>query len=83
MENHNHDQTMPQLLDLDMSDEEYLHQTAQGRDPVQERICLKNLIRAGVAPEAAYQVLPLMKKPDRSCEEEALVRKVWQRVRSQ
>ena len=74
---------MPEILDLGMTDEEYLHLVEQGIDPVQEQICAKNLIRAGVPAEEAYQVAPLLKKLNHSPNEEALVTKVWQRVRSQ
>lgn len=71
---------MPEILDLGMSDEEYLQLIAQGRDPVQEKICEKNLIRAGVPPEEARQAAPLLKKSDCSLDEQALVRSVWKRV---
>jgi hypothetical protein len=72
--------TIPEILDLGMSDEEYLQLIAQGRDPVEEKICERNLIRAGVSPEEAYQVAPLFKKQNCSTDEEALVRKVWRQV---
>ena len=72
-----------EILDLGMSDEEYLHLIAQGRDPVQEQIYVKNLMRAGVTEEEANKLKPMLKKVERSPEEEALFRKVWQRVRSQ
>lgn len=74
---------MPEILDLGMTDEEYLHLVEQGLDPVQEQIRAKNFIRAGVPALEAYQVAPLLKKLDRSPDESALVTKVWQRVRSQ
>ena len=71
---------MPEILDLGMYDDEYLELIAKGRDPVQEKICERNLIRAGVSPEEAHQVTPLLKKPNCSTDEEALVRKVWKRM---
>lgn len=55
----------------------------QGRDWMQELILVKNLVRAGVSPEEACQVAPLLNKMNCSPDEEALVRKVWQQVRSQ
>lgn len=55
----------------------------QGRDWMQELILVKNLVRAGVPPEEAYEVAPLLKKVNCSPDEEALVRRVWQQVRSQ
>ena len=68
------------MLDAGMYDDEYLQLIAQGRDPVQEKICERNLIRAGVSPEEAHQVAPLFKKPKCSPEEEALVRRIWMQV---
>jgi hypothetical protein len=56
---------------------------AQGRNRMQELILAKNLVRAGVPPEEAYQMAPLLKKVNCSPDEEALSRRVWQRVRSQ
>jgi 2-phosphoglycerate kinase len=55
----------------------------QGRDWMQELILVKNLVRAGVSPEQAYEVAPLLKKANCLPDEEALVKKVWQQVRSQ
>jgi hypothetical protein len=71
---------MCKTLDLGMYDYEYLQLVDQSRDPVQEKICERNLIRAGVSPEEAHQVAPLFKKPKCSTEEEALVRRVWRQV---
>ena len=71
---------MPEILNLGLSDEEYLQRIAQGRDPVQEYICEQNLIRAGVPPETAHEVAPLLKKSNHSSDEEALVKRVWKRV---
>ncbi|HEY9750508.1 MAG TPA: hypothetical protein V6C63_17635 [Allocoleopsis sp.] len=73
---------MPEIWDLGMSDEEYLQLLAEGRDPIQEKICERNLIRAGVAPESALRAAPLLKKVNRSADEELLVKDVWQQVRS-
>lgn len=73
---------MPEILDLGMSDEEYLQLIAQGRDPVAEKICLLNLIRAGVPPEDAHRVVPILKKSQRSTDEEILVKSVWKQIRS-
>lgn len=71
---------MLEILDVGMYDYEYLELIAQGRDPVQEKICERNLIRAGVSSEEARQVAPLFKKPKCSTAEEALVMKVWMQV---
>ncbi len=56
---------------------------AQGRNRMQKLILAKNIVRAGVPPEEAYQMAPLLKKVNCSPDEEALSRRVWQRVRSQ
>jgi 2-phosphoglycerate kinase len=56
---------------------------AQGRNRMQELILARNLVRAGVPPEEAYQMAQLLKKVNCSPDEEALSRRVWQRVRSQ
>ena len=69
-------------LDLNMeSKEDRRH--VQGKQLSQNYILIQNLIRAGVPSEEAYQVAPLLKKVQRSPDEEALVKKVWLRVRSQ
>lgn len=69
---------MPEIINLGMYDEEYLQLIAQGRDPVEELLCERQLILAGVSPEDARQVVPLLKKIDLSINEEALIEKVWQ-----
>ena len=68
-------------IDLGMYDYEYLQLIAESRDPVQEQIREQNLIRAGVHPQTAHEVAPLLKKSSRSPEEEALVTRVWRQVR--
>ncbi|AFZ31465.1 hypothetical protein Glo7428_2974 [Gloeocapsa sp. PCC 7428] len=62
---------------------EGLRRHVQGKQLSQDYILIRNLIRAGVPSEEAYQVAPLLKKVQRSPDEEALVKKVWLRVRSQ
>lgn len=71
---------MCEILDIGMYDYEYSQLLTQGRNPVQEKICERNLIRAGVSPEDAHQVAPLFKKPKCSPEEEILVRRIWMQV---
>ncbi len=73
---------MPRILDLGISDEEYLQLIAQGRDPVREHLYAKNLIRAGVPKAEAYQAVPLLAKSNLSTDEEAFVKKIWQIIRS-
>lgn len=74
---------MPEILDLGMSDEEYLQLLAQGRNPVQEHLCARNLIRAGVPAAEAAHVACLLKKQHCSPEEDVAVQKAWQQVRRQ
>ncbi|MDZ4877047.1 MAG: hypothetical protein CLLPBCKN_006482 [Chroococcidiopsis cubana SAG 39.79] len=74
---------MLEILDLGISDEEYLQLIAQGRDAVQEQILIVNLIRAGVPALEAIQVAPMLKKSGCSSQEKALIQQVWQRIRSQ
>ena len=74
---------MCKILDLGMSDEEYLKLLAEGRDPIQEYFYTQNLIRAGISPEEAAQVACLSKKVERSPEEAALMTRILRQVRSQ
>lgn len=74
---------MSRILDLGMSDDEYLKLLAEGRDPIQEYFYTQNLIRSGVSPEEATQVAYLSKKSKRSPEEEALITRIFRQVRSQ
>lgn len=74
---------MSNILDLGMSDEEYLKRLAEGRDPVQEYFYTQNLMRAGVSQEEAMQVAYLSKKVERSPEEEAFITRIFRKVRSQ
>lgn len=71
---------MPEILDLGMYDEEYLQLIAQGKNPVQEQFYKRQLIRAGVSPEDAHQVVPLLMSKDLSTTEEAIVKAFWQLV---
>lgn len=79
----------PQIIDLGMSDEEYLVLLAQGRDPVQEQryqMYEQELIAYGIAPAIAHQVAPLFDKAYPSIAERILVAKVlkqvWQQLMS-
>ncbi len=71
---------MPELLDLGMSDEEYLELIAQGRNPVQEQIRQRNLIRAGVSLKEAPQLGLFLEQSSGSTEQDALFKGVWKRV---
>lgn len=74
---------MSDIFDLGMSDAEYLERLAEGRDPVQEYLYTRNLVRAGISPEEAKQVAYLSKKVERSPEEEAFITRIFRKVRSQ
>lgn len=65
------------------SDEEYLELIAQGRNPVQEQIRQTNLIRAGVSPKEAHQVVLLLEQSSGSTEQDSLFKGVWRRVLDQ
>jgi hypothetical protein len=71
---------VPELLDLGMSDEEYLELIAQGRNPVQEQIRQRNLIRAGVSLKEAPQLVLFLEQSSGSTEQDALFKGVWKRV---
>lgn len=79
----------PQIIDLGMSDEEYLALLAQGRDPVKEQryqAYEQELIAYGIAPAIAQQVAPLFEKAYPSIAERILVaqvlKQVWQQLMS-
>lgn len=64
--------SQPIILDLGMSDTEYLQLLAEGRDPIREQAFEAELIRYGISPEEARQLAPLFEKLDCSVEE-----KIW------
>lgn len=80
-------QHSPQIIDLGMSDQEYLELLAQGRDPVQEikdRLYETELIGYGISPLEASQVAPLFSKLNCSLEEQIaigrILKQVWQHI---
>lgn len=69
----------PVIVDLGMSDTEYLQLLAQGIDPVkayQDQFYESALIRYGIVPLEARQVAPLIDKLDCSIEERLQVNQV-------
>lgn len=54
---------MTKILDLEMSDEEYLELVKQGRNPVLEKRLSRDLVKLGVSPQEAARLvnLPLVK----------------------
>lgn len=71
----------PLILDLGLSDLEYLQLLAQGRDPVREQLYTQELIGYGFDPDYARQAAPLFDKPDCSIAEKILLnqtlRQLW------
>jgi hypothetical protein len=84
---HHSQNNQPQIIDLGMSDEEYLELLAQGRDPVKEmrdQAYEQELLHYGIATEEARRVAPLLDRFHCSVEERILIAKVlkqvWQRL---
>lgn len=77
----------PVVVDLGMSDIEYLQCLAQGQDPVKhyrDKSYESALLNYGVPATEAQRVAPLFEKLDCSIEEKILVnqalRRIWQRL---
>jgi hypothetical protein len=72
----------PQVVDLELSDREYLDLLAQGRDPVREQSYTKELIAFGFTNEYTTRVVPLFDKADGTIAEKILVnstlKQIWQ-----
>jgi|SRR6476469_5095545 hypothetical protein len=80
---HHSQNNQPQIVDLGMSDEEYLELLAQGRDPVKEmrdQAYEQELLRYGVSTEEARRVAPLLDQFHCSIEERILIAKVLKHV---
>ncbi|MEB3337299.1 MAG: hypothetical protein VKJ46_07560 [Leptolyngbyaceae bacterium] len=77
----------PEMIDLGMSDMEYLALLAQGRDPVREQCDRRELIHYGLSLEAADRVAPLVHQSVQSLEEKVLVvqalQQIWQHLTHQ
>lgn len=57
---------MPEIIDLEMSDEEYLNQIAEGRDPVLEKLYERQLARLQSQRRAVAKPSPLQPVTHRS-----------------
>nr|WP_290222059.1 hypothetical protein [Trichocoleus desertorum] len=80
---HHSPNNQPQIIDLGMSDEEYLELLAQGRDPVKEmkdQAYEQELLRYGISSEEARQVAPLLDQFHCSIEERILIARVLKQV---
>ena len=72
--------TMPEIIDLGLYDEEYLHLIAQNRNPIYEHLYKTQLIRAGLSPEDAHQLIPILMSQELLTDEEAIIKGFWQLV---
>lgn len=77
----------PVIVDLGMSDVEYLQCLAQGNDPVKKHRDIsyeRALIKYGIPPMQAQQIAPLLEKLDCSIEEKIQVNQalkhIWHRL---
>lgn len=79
-----HSYPASQIIDLEMSDQEYLALLAVGRNPVKEQFYIQELLSYAFPLEAARQVAPLFDQSERTLEEKILVgraiRHVWDKL---
>jgi hypothetical protein len=83
-------ENQPVIIDLGMSDAEYLHQLACGIDPVQE-YCQQSyqtvLMSYGIPATSATRIAPLIDKLDASIEEKLQVNRalkaIWYQLTGQ
>lgn len=75
------------IVDLGMSDTEYLQYLARGEDPVKQHrdgFYVSALVKYGVSEAEAHRVAPLLDRLDCSIEEKLLVnqalRQIWNRL---
>lgn len=72
------------VVDLEMSDIEYLELLAQGRNPLQEQSYTQQLICFGVELTEAKEIAPLFDKKDTSIAEKIAanraLKQVWNRL---
>lgn len=74
----------PIVVDLQMSDTEYLELLAQGRDPVREQFYARELIAYGYTLAEAQRFAPLFDKPNCSIAERIMIsrvlKQIWKRL---
>lgn len=70
----------PLVVDLEMSDTEYLDLLVQGRDPVREQSYTKELIAYGFTLTEAREIAPLFDKTKCSIAENILVNQALKQV---
>lgn len=74
----------PLVVDLELSDTEYLNLLAQGRNPVREQQYVHELVSYGFTIAQARQVAPLFDKEECAIAEKILVnqalKQIWQKL---
>jgi hypothetical protein len=70
----------PCVVDLEMSDTEYLNLLSQGRDPVKETLYIQELTAFGFTSDYTQQVAPLFDKPDCTIAEKILVNRTLKQI---
>ncbi len=72
------------IVDLELSDTEYLELLSQGRNPVREQQYVHELVGYGFSPDHAKQVAPLFDKKECAIAEKILVnralKQIWQQL---
>lgn len=70
---------MAEIIDLEMSDEEYLQLIAQGRDPVSEKLYKRQLAKMCAFLEEAEQGLPRLSQSKEAPDEVPVSKNACQR----
>ena len=77
----------PQVIDLGLSDGEYLDLLSQGRDPVKEYSYVKELTAFGFTTDDITRVVPLFDKAEGTIAEKILVNRtlkyIWKHLINQ
>lgn len=72
------------VIDLEMSDQEYLELLMAGRDPVRESLYVQELIGCNFPAETARQVAPLFDKAEPTLADKILIgqaiRHIWENL---
>jgi hypothetical protein len=73
---------MSEIIDLEMSDEEYLQLIAQGRDPVMEKLYERQLIKLCTSLEQTDEVLSKLRRFRETAVEESVSIKACERFQN-
>jgi hypothetical protein len=71
---------MPIVVDLEMTDTEYLERLTQGRNPVREQIYAQQLLGYGFSLTEAQRIAALFEKTDCSIAEKIAVNRALKQV---